>query len=100
MREELKRGLELAKTLDPAELPELIGALAQINAVATARLTTPAVTAKPDELLDIEETARRMGVSRDYLYRAHRRLSFTRRQGRKLLFSSSGLDNYLKRARA
>jgi excisionase family DNA binding protein len=99
MRKELEPVLAMAHTLTPAELPRLIGELAEINAVATARLTSPTVTAKPDELLDIEETARRMGVSRDYLYRAHRRLPFTRRQGRKLLFSSLGLDSYLRRSR-
>jgi len=99
MREELKRGLELAKTLDAAELPALIGQLAEINAVALARIATPAVQARPDESLSVGETAKRMGVSESYLYHHHKKFKFARREGGRLLFSSAGLDAYLRRSR-
>ncbi|MFY9531251.1 MAG: hypothetical protein WBC04_17725 [Candidatus Acidiferrales bacterium] len=98
MRPELESALLQARTLAPAELPRLLGEIEQIRVTALARLTSPTVESRPDELLSVSETAGRMGVGKDYLYRNHRRLPFTRRVGRKLLFSSAGLDSYLKRA--
>jgi hypothetical protein len=101
MRRELESGLDLAKTLPPEELPRLLGELAEITATATARLVAPAVQAKPDELLDVEQAAARINGSPDYLYRHHKKLPFTRKDkvGRKLLFSSAGLDAYLRKSR-
>lgn len=99
MREELQAALSQARTLAPEELPRLLGDLEEIRATALARLARPAVEARPDEMLDVEQAAARMKCSTDYLYRHHRRLPFARRIGRKLLFSSAGLDSYLKRAR-
>jgi hypothetical protein len=99
MRKELEGALALAKSLDPAELPRLLGELAEISARAQARLMAPAVEARPDESLSVGETAKRMGVSESYLYHHRKKFKFARREGGRLLFSSSGLDNYLKRAR-
>jgi excisionase family DNA binding protein len=98
MRPQLQFALDLARTLPPDELPRMIGELAEISATAQARLLAPG-EARPETLLDIEETAERMNLSRDYLYRHHKRLPFTRRVGRKLLFSSSGLELYLTKSR-
>jgi hypothetical protein len=63
-----------------------------------ARLIAPAPAqpAGADELLPIEEASRRMGVSKDYLYRHGAELPFTRRVGRKLLFSSLGIERYIQ----
>jgi len=80
------------------ELPRLIGEIAEIQATAMTRLFAPA-PAQPsgtDELLAIEEASRRLGVSKDYLYRHGADLPFTRRLGRKLLFSSLGIDGYIQ----
>jgi len=100
MRPELANALELARTLPVDELPALLGSLCEITSTAQARLlTTPSTVPVHDELLTVEECAKRMRVSRDYLYRAHRRLPFTRRIGNALRFSANGLDAYLKRAR-
>jgi hypothetical protein len=96
MRTELEKARTLAQELPAADLPGLIGELAEVNAVALARLAAPPAAAH-DELLDVTETARRLGVSEDYVYRHHRRFSFTRRQGKKLLFSSLGLDRHMSR---
>ena len=100
MRPELEKALEQARNLPPSELPALIGALAEVSATATARLASPPVST-PDELLDVEQAAKRLHCSPDYLYRHHKKLPFTRqdRVGRKLLFSSNALDAYLRRAR-
>jgi excisionase family DNA binding protein len=99
MRPELANALELARTLPVEELPALLGSLSEITATAQARLLTPSTVPVHDELLTVEECAERMRVSRDWLYRAHRRLPFTRRIGNALRFSANGLDAYLKRAR-
>ena len=63
-----------------------------------ARLMAPAAErACADELLPIEEAARRLAVSEDYLYRHKDELSFTRRMGRKVLFSSIGIERYIQK---
>lgn len=97
MRQELEAALGLARRLPPEELPALIGALAEVSAVATARLAAPAVADAPDTLLEVPEAAARLGISPDYLYRHSKKFPFTRRMGRKLLFSSVGVETYLKR---
>jgi hypothetical protein len=98
MRRELESVLNEAKILPLEELPALIGALAEITATAQARLASPRIDARPDELLDVEQAAKRLNCSPDYLYRNHKKLSFWRENkvGRKLVFSSAGLDVYLK----
>jgi predicted DNA-binding transcriptional regulator AlpA len=99
MRPELEPALTQARTLEPDELPRLLGDLEEIRTTALARLAAPIAAAPPDELLDVPEAAQRLSMSQDYLYRHHRQLPFTRRVGRKLLFSSAGIAAYLKRAR-
>jgi len=99
MRRELQLALEQARVLPANQLPALIGELAEVNAVALSRLTSPTMESRPDELINVNEAAKRLGVSKDYLYRHHSQYKFARREGRKLLFSSAGLDAYLKKAR-
>ncbi len=98
MRPELQPVLDQARTLATEELPHLIGELREVEAVAMARLTAPAQN-PPDELLEVREAAARLSISPAYLYRHHKRFPFTRRIGRRLLFSSAGLDSYLKKSR-
>src|SRR5260370_29245822 len=99
MRQSLQTVLNEARQLEPTALPSLIGELEEIKAVAMARLTAPAHQNQPDELLDVPTAAARLSVSPDYLYRNHKRFPFTRRIGKRLLFSSNGLDSYLKKSR-
>jgi hypothetical protein len=90
--------LGLVTTAAVEDLPDLIGQLEAAKATAWARLAAP--TAKPpdhDELLGVAETARRLGISEDFLYRHAEEYPFTRRQGRKLLFSAQGIDRYIRR---
>ena len=100
MSEILKTVLKAARELPAEELPDLIGQLEAAKATAWARLTLQSPP-EPlhDELLDVSETARRLGVSEDYLYHRHRQYPFTRRQGRKLLFSALGIDRYIQTKR-
>jgi hypothetical protein len=96
----LEEILKAARELPPEDLPDLIGRLEAVKATAWARLSAPQTTSlEHDELLDIGEAAKRLGVGRGYLYRNHQEYSFTRRQGRKLLFSARGLDAYIRRQR-
>jgi excisionase family DNA binding protein len=88
--------LSAARTLPAEELPRLVGDLEEIKWVALVRLTSPAAQHPPDELLNVEEAARRLGVSPGYLYRNHHRLPFTRHMGRKLLFSANGIEAYIR----
>jgi hypothetical protein len=95
MRNELQLVLLAAKELPVAELPALLGQIEEIRVTALARLTAPGPAPQSDELLDVDEAARKLGMSKDYLYRNHAALPFTRRMGKRLLFSSVGIEKYI-----
>jgi predicted DNA-binding transcriptional regulator AlpA len=85
------------------ELPQLIGELEAARAVAWARLTAPA-TDKPADVsglearnLDVAEAAKRLGISRDWLYRHASELPFALRIGRRLVFDSVALERWNRR---
>ena len=97
---EFQRLLDAVREVPSDQLPDLIGHLETAKAAAWARLTAPASAPQEhDELLDVATAAERLGVSSDYLYRHSREYSFTRRQGRKLLFSALGIDKYIREKR-
>ena len=92
-----------ARELPAEELPDFIGRLESAKAVAWARLMTLTPASVPqehDELLSVEVAAERLGISKDYLYRHHSQYPFTRRQGRKLLFSALGIEKYIQQRKA
>jgi excisionase family DNA binding protein len=99
MRNELQLVLRLAQELAPEELPCLLGELEQVRCTALGRLVAPthAQPVESDRLLSIEEASSRLNVSQDYLYRHSSDFPFTRRIGRKLLFSSSEINRYIRR---
>lgn len=88
--------LKAARELPAEDLPSLIGQLETAKATAWARLTSPVSSPERDALLGVCEAARRLGVSEDYLYRHAQDYPFTRRQGRKLLFSAMGIDKHIR----
>jgi predicted DNA-binding transcriptional regulator AlpA len=97
MKQELQPMLEAARTLPPEQLPRLLGDLEEVRATALARLSAPGShQTESDKLLDVSEAAARLGISKDYLYRNHSDFSFTRRVGRSLRFSASGIENYIQ----
>src|SRR5262249_18420403 len=100
MRPELQSVLDSIAQLSPEEVPALIGELATVQATAQMRLQAPAPAPQHDELLDVEMASPRLGMSKDYLYRHAGEFSFTRRMGRKLLFSSLGIDAYIRQRKA
>ncbi len=92
--------------LTPEQVPDVLGQLEQLKAVAWAQLLTPngrnpsAGVQAPDELVNAREAARRLGLSLDYVYRHARQLPFTVRVGRQLRFSSRGIERYIERRQA
>lgn len=101
MRAELQSVLNSLPFMQREKLPELLGELEVIRASAVMRLSTaPVVPDRHDSLLSVEQAAERLNVSTDYLYRNSRSLPFTRREGRKLLFSSLAIDAYISKKRA
>lgn len=97
VRKELESGLVVAQNLSPGDLPQFLGELEEVRMTALARLISLAPTPAPDMLLDVDQAAERLGVSRDYVYRNHHRYPFTRREGRSLLFSAQGIERYIRR---
>lgn len=95
MRAELQNVLKAVTEIPPEQLPRLLGELEEIRCTAIARLSAPAPAQTQEQLLDVEAAAQRLGVSKDYLYRHHAELPFTRRIGRKLLFSALGIEKQI-----
>ena len=88
--------LEQARVTPSEQLPEFLGKLETARAVAYSRLQAPAPSARSqDELIDVNAAAGRLSVSRGFLFRNDKTLPFTRRVGRRLLFSSVGITEYI-----
>ena len=82
------------------EVPELIGHLEAVKALAWARLVTvQGAINSTDELLEVDEAASLLKVSADFLYRHHGDFNFTVRMGRNLRFSRQGIDDYIRERR-
>jgi excisionase family DNA binding protein len=78
-------------------IPRLRGELAQLDTLLLSRLFAAKEPDTPeDQLLNVTEAAERLGVSTDYLYHHSATMPFTRRVGRKLLFSTAGLAKYIR----
>jgi len=97
MRDELQIVLRDARELPADQLPHLLGELEEVRATAMARLASaPIQRPESDELLDVSEAARRLGVSRDFIYHHSKDFAFTRRMGSKLLFSAAGIEKHIR----
>ena len=97
---DLLADLATVETVPREAIPQLRGELAQLDTLLLSRLLT-AKESEPvdDQLLDVPEAARRLGISESYLQHNHKRLPFTRRVGRKLLFSAKGLEKHISKLR-
>jgi predicted DNA-binding transcriptional regulator AlpA len=89
---------------DPAAIPldaipAAIGELERIKAQLYARLSAPTAatptSGDADHLLTAEDVHRQTQLSMRWLYRHADTLPFTRRIGRKVLFSSAGLAKWI-----
>jgi predicted DNA-binding transcriptional regulator AlpA len=102
MRQDLEHALTAARILPVQELPRLLGDLEEVRVTALARLNTLNVGSSDanDELLDVNEASRRLGMSASYLYHNSAKFTFTRRIGpRALRFSSDGIEKYIRARR-
>jgi excisionase family DNA binding protein len=97
MNDQLETALQAARTLPPAELPRLLGDLEEVRATALARLSAPATVQSADEFLTVKQAAQKLGCSTDYLYKNSASLPFARHLGKKLLFSTHGIEEYLRK---
>lgn len=87
----------------PAEVArDLLARLAGLQTVLLAQaFSAPAdrngqPEGQEDRLLTVEEAARNLHLSEDYLYRNARKLPFTVRIGRQVRFSLRGIERYIR----
>ncbi len=72
-----------------------LAALAAL-AVVPSPAIPPSEVPDHERLLDVDEAARRLGVSPDWLYRRAGKIPFTVRLGRSLRFSAHGIERYIQ----
>jgi hypothetical protein len=104
MREELQLVLTTVSQGPVEDLPRLLGELREVETAAMVRLMTPTQSSNggvgvhhaDEQLLDVEETAKRLKVSEDYLYRHWKKLPFARKYDWGLRFSAHGVDEYIR----
>jgi excisionase family DNA binding protein len=84
-----------------SDVPALVTFLSSQVTVASSRLLQQGAPApnggsptRADENLSVVEAARRLGMSKDYLYRKAGSLPFAVRIGRRILFSAKGLERW------
>jgi len=107
MRQELEIALSRAQTLPPEELPSFLGALEEVRTTALARLSAPvpfktAPNRELPEVLDVDQAAAYIGMSRKWIYRhyeiiPHIRVGFGRKP--RLKFRRRDLDAWLEEHR-
>jgi hypothetical protein len=97
MRKELEKIRNEIENLERTQLPALLGELAEVNAIALARLAAPVAPAQPDEWLDIEQASKHLRVEKDFLYERSKLLG--KKAGGKLLFSRKRLDAFVEKSR-
>ena len=89
-------------SLVPSEaIPALRGKLAELDTLLLGRLLSGGngkakTQGDGDHLLGAKQTAARLGMSLDYVYKNASEFPFAVKQGRRLLFSESGLERYLQ----
>lgn len=93
---------ERVSQLPPEAVPVMLGELERLRAVLWVRLTAGnhdgqgQSPSDGDRLLDVDEAARKLGKSKDYLYRHADDYSFTVRDGRSLRFSEQGIEKFIR----
>jgi predicted DNA-binding transcriptional regulator AlpA len=90
--------------IPPDQVPMLLAELERVRADLWRRMISasatqngqPAVRAE-DRLLDVEEAAQKLGVSKDWLYRRADKLPFTIRvSAARLRFSEQGIERWIR----
>ncbi|MBI4464509.1 MAG: helix-turn-helix domain-containing protein [Acidobacteria bacterium] len=90
------------KDLPLEAVPNLRAELAKLDSLLLMRLAFPQSndhtehSAHGDRLLSVEEAARKLGKSKDHLYRHAGDYAFTVRDGRSLRFSEQGIEKFIR----
>lgn len=80
------------------QLPALLGEFARLQAIGLARLAANGRARgaeEPDELLTAKQAAKRLGLSKDFVYRT-KELPFRVPVGRRVRFSAHGIERYIR----
>lgn len=89
-----------ASSLPAEAIPELRGQLAKLDTLLLCRLLGANSNGNPStpagRNLGVKEASQKIGVSQDWLYRKAGELPFTVRIGRRVLFSESGIEKYIR----
>jgi Helix-turn-helix domain len=87
--------LAVVRSCDVDRLPRVLGMLSEITETCRARLSAPATAPAEDKLLTCAEAAKLLHCSKDTVYRGN--FPFVRRLGRKKLYSSAGIAEFLRK---
>lgn len=93
--------IDLGRLVDDArveELPEVIGTLEAARARAWARLTmppSPKVPTMPEVNISVAQAARRLGVSKDWIYKSAGTLPFVARIGNRVVCSVPAVEKFM-----
>ena len=105
--EEIAENPALASHLSPNDVEALLGKNAVVQSVLVSRLLALRASLSREErstsgdrLLDVEEASRKLGKSKDYLYRHASDYPFTVRDGRSLRFSDQGIEKFIRQRMA
>ncbi|HYK88831.1 MAG TPA: helix-turn-helix domain-containing protein [Acidobacteriota bacterium] len=97
----VRQRLEAGESVPHGEVPEAVAVCAYVDAHLRRSLVTANVPVRNhegnhDRLLTVDEAARKLGCSKDRLYRHPPEFSvFERRIGRQLRFSEIAIDKYI-----
>lgn len=100
---EIIKDPQKANEAAPEEIPILLASLASIQSLLTSRLLAVGIPAtagtaeKEDRLLEIEEAAERLSMSKSSLYK--NKYPFKVHMGSSVKFSSNGIDKYIAQRR-
>ena len=95
---------ELVTATPREQLVELVGDLAAAHAEAFLRLAAPTSPSASADVcnegnISVDEAARRLGMSGQWIYRHADRLPFVRKIGRRVLCSAQGVAEWSDRQR-
>ena len=99
---ELLEHPERVSALPQEAVPVMLGELERLRAILWVRLTTGnhdgqgRSASDGDRLLDVKEAARKLGKSKDHLYRHAGDYAFTVRDGHSLRFSEQGIEKFIR----
>src|SRR5436190_23816489 len=102
MKEDPLLDLEQLKNVPAEKIPAVLAQLAAAQGLLAARLLQNGGNeshhdaGERGKLLDVNEAAKRIGKSADWLYRNSEKLPFTVRVGRSVKFSEAGLEKWIR----